>query len=65
MKAKRYEVTFRWLKKHCAYIELIFYEREECCHDDNYEEDGFGMPVFVPCTEANCPLLKRRKQVSE
>jgi len=52
MKAKRYEITFRWLKRHCWYAR---YYCGKLSYD--FRED------ISRCTEANCPLLKRRKVV--
>jgi len=52
MKAKRYEITFKWLKNHCLH------EWNGGCLFHHWL-----MRHEERCTEANCPLLKRRREV--
>ena len=49
MKVKRYAITFRWLRPHCNW------GWSNTCHK---------LELTKPCTEANCPLLKRRKVIA-
>ena len=54
MKANRYAITFRMLKKNCRYCDI--FDPNACFNSDS---------LYTKCCEEKCVVLKKLKQKGE